>query len=330
MIDFAYYIKAKSVADTYLQHIKDLNGTPKKQHFLVRLSMCEGYKDILKDNRTKTNLFKYTFQELERNLNLSWEEMWDEMEDKFGYKKEIKEIDSPDIKFYFGMTKILGLTGILLRNGQDLPEDIEKKITRYNLMKMIDIANNDQEMKIKQGTTYVNGIGEIICLKWLKNSLVHIDWKIINECYKKIWDFYIDKALNYKDWILSKNKRHNYIYGLTHCIINITNFYTRFIGNDETWMDEIKQTSAILSNLIDDHKESNYVIFNDDTLAEMLLTIKLCGASSCIERLRALDALSLRFNSQKLIFDEHKRDSFKEELLDNEHTNILYVLNVLF
>ena len=330
MIDFTHYIKAKSVADTYLQNIKDLNGTSKKQHFEVRLSLCDGYHYLLQDNQTKTNLFKFTVDDLKRKLNMSWDELWDEMPDEYGYNKEIKKYSNDDIKFYFGMTDILGLTGILLRNGIELPKDIEKKINRRYLLRMIEIAENDKTIRELEGTTYVNGIGEIICLKWLKNSFVPIDWSIINDCYKKIWRFYIEKVGEKKGRFKSKFEAHNYIYGLTHCVINITNYYTRFIGNDEGWMNEIKETANILLNLVDSQKFNNYRIFNDDTLAEMLLCIKLCGQDSCIERINALAALSLRFDSTKLIFREHKEKTFKEELLKNEHTNILYILNVLF
>ena len=332
MIDFTHYIKAKSVADTYLQHIKDLNGTMKKQHFMVRLSLCDGYKEILADNRTKTNLFKLTFDELKRKLDMSWDDMWDESmdNDEYGYKNEIKTHIDEDIKFYFGMTEILGLAGILLRNGMELPKETEKKINRRYILRMIEIANEDTIMKESEGTTYVNGIGEIMCLKWLKNSLVPIDWSTINDCYERIWRFYIEAVGKSQEWIRSPRKRHNYIYGLTHCIINLTNYYTRFIGNDERWMNEIKETSNILINLVDNQRRENYIIFNDDTLAEMLLCIKLCGQDMCIERINAMNALSLRFDSTKLIFREHKSQTLKEELLKNEHTNILYILNVLF
>jgi len=330
MIDFTHYIKAKSVADTYLNNIKDLNGTSKKQHFMVRLSLCDGYKELLSDNRTKTNLFKFTEQDLTKKLGMTWDEIWDEMPDGYGYNKEIKKLDDEDIKFYFGMTEILEEVCVLLRNEIELPEGIEKKVNRRYLLRMIEIANKDTVMCDLQGTTYVNGIGEIICLKWLKNNLVPIDWSIINDCYKKIWRLYIEKCGREQKWMSSKNKRHNYIYGLTHCVINITNYYTRFIGNDETWMNEIKETSNILINLVDSQRLTNYSLFNDDTLAEILLTIKLCGQDMCIERINALDALSLRFDSTKLIFREHRCDKFKDELIKNEHTNILYILNVLY
>ena len=333
MINLNHYIKAKSVATTYTTHKRDLNGTPKKQHFFVRLSLCEGYGDILSDQRTKQGLFEFTIKDLSRRLGMSWDEMWKESieKDEYGYKKKIAKVDDENVKFYFGMTEILGEVGILLRNGIELPTGVEKIITRRNLLKMIEIANNDTLMREDEATTYVNGIGEIICLKWLKNSLVPIGWDTINECYKKIWRFYIETVGKSQEWMRSAHKKHNYIYGLTHCVINITNFYTRFIGNDEVWMNEITETKNILINLIDSQRLTLYKAFNDDTLAEMLLVVKLCcgGDPNCPEYFTALDALSMRFNSKKLIFNEHKRDSFKEELLANEHTNILYVLNVL-
>lgn len=331
MIDFTHYIKAKSVADTYLQHIKDLNGTPKKQHFMVRLNLCEGYKDLLSDKRTKIGLFEYTSKDLKKKLDMSFDELWEESmaNDEMGYKKEIKKTNDNNIKFYFGMTEVLGETCILLRSGMNLPEGIEKKITRRNLLKMIDIANNDQIMRKDEATTFVNGIGLIICLKQLKINLAPINWDTINDCYRKIWDYYIEICCMNKSWLTSKHKLHNNIYGLTHCIINITNYYTALIEDDKIWKDYIKKSCEILKNLINNQKQFNYTIFNDDTLAEMLLCVKLCGMTDCIERIAALNSLSLRFDSSKLIFREHKNNSFKEELLLNEHTNILYILNVL-
>lgn len=333
MIDFTHYIKAKSVADTYLQHKKDLNGTTKKQHFFSRLSLCDEYRDILNDNRVKTNLFKWTYDDLKKKLDKTWDELWDESmnDDEYGYKKEIKKIEDDDIKFYFGMTDIVGEVVILIRNGQEIPEGIESKINRKNLLRMIEIANVDNIMRDLEGTTYVNGIGGIMCLKWLKNNLVPIDWSYINGCFEGIWKYYLGKCGG-GEWKKSKKKLHNYIYGLTHCVINLSNFYTaiNYVQNSEYFLDEVVNTKNILCNIVESQKSSNYSLFNDDTLAEMLLTIKLCGGEYTIERLNALNSLSLRFNSTKLIFDEHKRNNLKEELLANEHTNILFILNILF
>jgi hypothetical protein len=333
MIDFTHYIKAKSDADTYLNHIKDLNGTPKKQHFLARLSLCNGYRDVLIDNRTRVNLFHFTLKELTKHLGMSFDELWKESmeKDEYGYKKEIKEYGIDDIKFYFGMTQIIGEVCILLRNNIELPDGVEKKINRTNLLRMIEIANNDETIREKESTTYVNGIGGIICLKWLKNSLVPLKWDTIYDCYKKIFAYYIDICTGDMTWLKNERRRHNNIYGLTHCIINLTNFYTKQLNSLINEMLRIQVNTAvnICVDLIDHQRLSNYSMFNDDTLAEMLLCIKLGGKEMCIERINALDALSLRFNSQKLILCAHKATTLKEELLANEHTNILYILNVL-
>ena len=333
MIDFSHYIKAKSVADTYIQHKNDLNGTTKKQHFFSRLSLCQGYGHILDDPRFKKSLYSFIQKDLEKNISMSFDEMWNESmsDDEYGYKKEIKKIDGEDIKFYFGMTDIVGEACILIRNGQELPEGIEKKLNRKNLLRMIEIANADTVMRDLEGTTYVNGIGGIMCLKLLKNNLVPIDWSYINGCFEGVWKYYL-KMCGDGQWKKSKKNLHNYIYGLTHCIINLSNFYTNVnnVQNSELFLNEVIHTKDILCNIVDSQKSSNYSLFNDDTLAEMLLTIKLCGGEYAVERLTALNALSLRFDSTKLIFREHKKEDFKEELLANEHTNILYILNVLF
>ena len=331
MIDFTHYIKARSIADTYLQHIRDLNGTSEKQHFMVRLSLCNGYKNLLSDNKKKAGLFKWMYDDLKKKLKMSWDELWEDSlnNDDKGYRKEIGKIDNEDIKFYFGMIKLISKSCILLRGGMELPEEIEKKITRKNLIRMIDIANNDEIIREHEATMYVNGIGNIMCLKWLKNNLVPIDWDHINKCYDKIFEYYINTC-SVPGWIekSSKHTLHNRIYGLTHCIINLSNFYTRPVDT-KSFDEKPDIAKRILNDIIDSQKNSNYKIFNDDTLAEMLLCVKLCGGEYDAERIAALDALSLRFDSQKLIFDEYKCDSFKEELLMNEHTNILYILNVL-
>ena len=333
MVDYTHYIKARSIADTYLNHIKDLNGTLKKQHFLSRLSLCQGYGHILDDPRRKQSLYEFIRKDLERKLTMTWDEMWDESmsDDEYGYKKEIKKVATPDIKFYFGMTDLIGETCILLRNGADLPEGVEKKIYRQNLLRMIEIANVDTIMRDLEGTTYVNGVGGIMCLKNLKQSLVPIDWSIIDGCFEGMWKYYLEKCQG-SEWKKSLVKRHNIIYGLTHCVINLSNFYTNVnnVQNSGNFLNEVIHTKDSLCNMIESQKSSNYLLFNDDTLAEMLLTIRLCGGEYDAERLTALDALSLRFDSTKLIFREHKKESLKEELLANEHTNILYILNVLF
>ena len=333
MIDYTHYIKAKSVADTYLNHIKDLNGTFKKQHFLTRLSLCEGYGHILDDPRKKQSLYEFIRKDLEKKLSMSWDEMWNESmsEDEYGYKKEIKKVESDDIKFYFGMTDVVGEACILVRNDIELPEGVEKKINRKNLLRVIEIANADRVMRDLEGTTYVNGVGGVMCLKWMKNNLVPLDWSYINGCFEGVWKYYLEKCGDGK-WMESKKKLHNYIYGLTHCVINLSNFYTNVnnVQNSESFIDEVIHTKDMLCNIVESQKTSNYAMFNDDTLAEILLAIRLCGWEYSTERLNALNSLSLRFDSTKLIFREHKRDSLKEELLANEHTNILYILNVLF
>ena len=331
MTDLSHYIKAKSVVDTYINNYRYLNGTTKKQHFMSRLSLCDGYKNLLTDDRRKESVFKYITKDLTKKIDQSWDELWDEsMEnDENGYKKKIKQQDSDDIKFYFGMNDVLGETDILLRNGLDLPKGIEKKINRRYLLKMIEIADNDDIIKDLEGTTYVNGIGEIICLKKLKNSFAPITWNAINDCYKKMFEYYLDKCEHFESWIRNDFKRHNYIYGLTHCIINLTNFYTESIQNNDLYFTYIKRTILCLKNILKYCKRDNYSLLNNDTLAEILLTMKLCGAEYENERMSALDLLSLRFDPTKHIFREHKFDSFKDEIIKNEHTNILYILNVL-
>ena len=333
MIDFSHYIKAKSIADTYIRHKTDLNGTTKKQHFFTRLSLCEGYDHILDDPRVKKNLYSFTRNDLEKKLSMSWNDIWKENmnDDKYGYKKDIKNETDEDIMFYFGMTDIIDDVRVLISNNQELPDGVEKKINRRNLLRMIEIANADMVMRDLEGTIYVNGIGGIMCLKWLKNSLVPIDWSYINGCFEGVWKYYLKKCGN-GEWNKSKKKLHNYIYGLTHCVINLSNYYTNVnnVQNNEQFINEVIHTKDILCNIVESQKSSNYILFNDDTLVEILLTISLCGGEYSPERLTALNSLSLRFDSTKLIFREHKRDSLKEELLANEHTNILYILNVLF
>jgi hypothetical protein len=213
----------------------------------------------------------------------------------------------------------------------ELPEGVEKKINRKNLLRVIEIANADRTMRDLEGTTYVNGVGGVMCLKLMKNNLVPLDWSYINSCFEEVWKYYLEKCGN-EEWNKSKKNLHNYIYGLTHCIINLSNFYINVnnVQNSEQFLDEVIHTKDMLCNIVESQKSSNYILFNDDTLAEMLLTIRLCGGEYSPERLTALNSLSLRFDSTKLIFREHKRDSLKEELLANEHTNILYILNVLF
>jgi len=333
MIDFSHYIKAKSIADTYLNHIKDLNGTLKKQHFLGRLSLCQGYGHILDNPRVKKNLYSFTRKDLEKKLSMSWNDIWEENmnDDKYGYKKDIKNKTDEDIMFYFGMTDIIDDVRVLISNKQELPDGVEKKINRRNLLRMIEIANADTVMRDLEGTTYVNGVGGIMCLKNLKQSLVPIDWSIINGCFEGIWKYYLEKCGS-GEWNKSKKNLHNYIYGLTHCPINLSNFYTNVnnVQNSEIFLNEVIHTKDMLCGIVEFQKSSNYILFNDDTLAEILLAIRLCGGEYDAERLTALDALSLRFDPAKLIFREHKRESLKEELLANEHTNILYILNVLF
>ena len=332
MIDFTHYIKAKSIVDTYLDNIRYLNDTAQKQHFLVRLSKCEGYNDILDNPRKKQTLFEFTTKELEEKLSRTPKESFEKCVEKntFDYMNEIQKYENEDIDFYFDMVGVIGDTCALLRNGIEIP-DVSSKINKRNISKLIDIARADENLKKWQGTTYVNGVGGLICLKKLKKDLVPIGWDTLYNIYREIWRYYLKEVSELKDINrLPFSNLHNKVYGLTHCIINLTNFYTEFIGNNEVFMDEIKETMKVLNNLLSICKSNNYKYLSDDTLAEILFTLKLCCDDCSSERLAALDSLSWRFDSAKLMFREHKYEKLKDELIKNEHTNILYILNVLF
>ena len=331
MIDFTHYIKAKSVVDTYMDNMRYLNGVTQKQHFMTRLSLCDGYKDLLDNTRRKQTLFEFTRQDLDTKLSQSSKEVFDEYvkDDPNGYMDEIKKVANDDIYFYFDMNAVLEATCILLRNGMEIP-DVTSKINKRNILKLIELANNDTVLKALEGTVYVNGIGGLICLKKLKKDLVVIGWDTICDCFKKIWQYYLKETQKFVELNkVSTKVIHDNVYGLTHCVINLTNFYTEFIGNNDRFMDEIKATVSVLEGLLCVAKADGYKRLSDDTLAEILLTMKLCGGEYNSERMLALDALSLRFNAAKLMFDEHKYDKKGLELIKNEHTNILYVLNVL-
>ena len=332
MVDFTHYIKAKSVVDTYMDNIRYLNGVTQKQHFLTRLSLCDGYKDILDNTRKKQTLFAYTRQALDTKLKQTSKEVFDDCvsNDSNGYMDEIKKVENGDIDFYFDMNGVIEDTCILLRNGMEIP-DVSSKINKRNILKLIELANNDTVLKKLEGTTYVNGIGGLICLKKLKKELVVVGWDTIYECFEKIWNYYLDEVWNLVELNkVSSRIIHDNVYGLTHCVINLTNFYTEFIGNNERFIKQIKRTVTVLERLLCVAKADGYKRLNNDTLAEVLLTMKLCGGEYNSERMLALDALSLRFNAEKLMFDEHKYEKMGDELIKNEHTNILYVLNVLF
>ena len=306
MVNLEHYIKAKAIATRYLDNIRMLDGTTHKQHFLVRLSKCQDYSNM----QLSPKLFTFVTKELEWDLNHSFDEIYDKIvseNDSNGYMKAINKVVTPEIKFYFAMTDILDQLNVLLRNNINRPEsdnqknksklkipDVSSKLTTHNIRKMLDIAKADTVMRELEGTQFVNGVGGLRNTKIMAPKLVGVSLQAIDDVFEEIFKYYIEdcNGLN-----VEKGKRlHSRIYGLTHCIINLSNFYENFV-NMQLYNGIAKDACGDLLDILKSQHRCNYKDLNSDTLAEILLCIKLCNKGLDTEYLNALSSLSMRFNS---------------------------------
>ena len=324
------YLQSGRVIRTYKKNLHLLQPFNEYQHFVSRLHVIGGVQ-------TAKEVYGVKVEELESLLKMTPEQVFDLTikEDSNGYLDKLKEKNDPKIKKYLYVCRIIDDYNILRRNNQVIDGEIKQAV--YDLLddKMIDFMceeSKDEYLRMYEGTLCVNGIGYLLYL-WGDQPK-----KKVIETFIDLYKYYLDKVwgheLDYRD----------YVYGLTHCVICVSDFYTKNVNNQIHLFQETYPIGELYDSTIGIIVRSlrNYTktgtslslsTINSDMLAELLVVYKLllddypsnkwydCGYVIS----KTYQELCNRIDSRGYIRD-HKEEDLALDLKRNEHTNILFIL----
>lgn len=301
------------------------------QHFLARLSNIETIN-------IPSDLFDGKIKELEKLLSKTPEQAFElaVKGDSKGYLDDLKEKNDPDIKKYLWICRIIDNYNILRRNNQVIPGELKQTV--YNLLdeKMIDFmckTSKNEFLRSHEGTLCVNGIGYLLYL-WGDKTKTKI-----KEAFIDLYLYYLDRVD--KEGLLNRN----FVYGLTHCVIDISDFYTKDINEQIMMFQETYPIGELYDQTTWEigHNLSLYTkpgttlpldLISSDMLAELLVTYKLLlydyprykwyGFGYTISRV--YNELVNRIDPIKGYIRDHKEKNLALDLKKNEHTNILFIL----
>lgn len=324
------YLQSGRVIRAYKKNLHLLQPFNEYQHFVSRLHIIEGVP-------TAKEVYGVKVEELKSLLKMTPEQAFDLAikEDSNGYLDKLKEKNDPKIKKYLYVCCIIGDYNTLRRNNQVIDGDIKQAV--YDLLddEMIDFMcdeSKDEYLRMNEGTLCVNGVGYMLYL-WGDQPK-----KKVIEAFIDLYKYYLDKVwgheLDYRD----------YVYGLTHCVIDISDFYTKNVNDQihlfqETYpIGELYDSTAeiIVKSLRNYTKTSvtlNLSTISSDMLAELLVVYKLLLDDYPSNKWydfgyvisKVYQELCNRIDSRGYIRD-HKEEDLALDLKRNEHTNILFIL----
>lgn len=334
MIDLYKYIISEKIIKIYKENIDRLKKYNEYQHFLSRLSIVD--KTIKVDKEMYAVKISELNNIISSNPNKTWELAL--KQDNNGYLKELSNVINPEIKFYIHYCRIFDNLNILRRNNIDFDfESIKHFFDDEIIEKMCNISYN-KTLRELEGTICVNGIGYL--LPFIDSYISEKSRKTVLKSFTDLYSFYVDKCEK------TGFTNRNYVYGLTHCIIDISDFYKQNIYKQiEIFSDknEIKnlytRTIHIINKYIKDSTElkSNLNIkdINSDMIAELLVVYKLLIQNREDEKFiyeysnyinLAYQELCRRIDIKYNYIRDHKDENFSIDLKINEHTNILFIL----
>ena len=217
MINLYNYIKSNVVKNVYLKNLWRIKEYNEYQHFLSRLSIVD------KTVKVNKEIYRVKIDELKRiiisNPNETWELALEQ--DNNGYLKELSKSITLDIKFYIHYCRIFDNLNILRRNNIDFDFKSVKHFFDDEIVeKMCNISYNETLREL-EGTICVNGIGYL--LPFIDSYISEKSREIVLKTFIDLYSFYANKCE--KSGFINRN----YVYGLTHCIIDISDFYTKDI-----------------------------------------------------------------------------------------------------
>lgn len=334
MINLYNYIKSNCVKNVYLKNIWRIKKYNEYQHFLSRLSIVDKTIEVNKE------IYDVKINELNNIITSNPNETWklSLKQDINGYLKELSNVITSEIKFYIHHCRIFDNLNILRRNNIDFDfENVKHFFDDEIIEKMCNISYN-KALRELEGTICVNGIGYL--LPFIDSYISEKSRKIVLKTFVDLYSFYVNKCEK------TGFTNRNYVYGLTHCIIDISDFYKKDIYEQiEIFSDKFEiedlyiRTIHIINKYIKTSIESksnlNIKDIKSDMIAELLVVYKLLVKNHENEKLiyefsnyinLAYQELCRRIDIKYNYIRDQKDDDFSIDLKINEHTNILFIL----
>lgn len=314
MIELTKYIQSNRIIKAYINNLDSIKKYNEYQHFISRLKLTDYNIEV------SENIFINIIDDLKESLNSDIDTFMQKLlkEDDNGYLNEIYKLQNKEYFEYLYLTHIFDFYSILLRNHVEIDENVKSKIKFLVTDKNIDMLirlSKETDLRTKEGTWCVNGIGYILFYADLSSSQ-----KLkLQDAFADLFYYYTEKFD-----ILDRNS----VYGLTHCVIHISKFYTE----DNYIYPKIEKAISTAKNIIyNTFVISKLKAMNSDMLAELLVTYKLLTKNNLnLEKLVneqiAYNELVSRIDCCKNYICDHKENDKAFELKRNEHTNILCIL----
>lgn len=334
MINLYNYIKSNIIKNVYLKNLWRIKKYNEYQHFLSRLSIVDKTVEVNKE------IYDVKINELNHIISSNPNETWKLSleQDNNGYLTELSNVITPEIKFYIHYCRIFDNLNILRRNNIDFDfESIKHFFDDKIIEKMCNISYNETLREL-EGTICVNGIGYL--LPFIDSYISEKSRKIVLKTFVNLYSFYVNKCEK------TGFTNRNYVYGLTHCIIDISDFYKKDIYEQiEIFLDKfeiedlyirtIHIINEYIKNSIETKSNINIKDINSDMIAELLVVYKLLVKNHENEKFiyefsnyinLAYQELCRRIDIKYNYIRDHKDDDFSIDLKINEHTNILFIL----
>ena len=334
MLNLYNYIKSNVVKNVYLKNLWRIKEYNEYQHFLSRLSIVD------KTVKVNKEIYRVKIDELKRIIASNPNETWElaREQDNNGYLKELSKYITPDIKFYIHYCRIFDNLNILRRNNIDFDFESVKHFFNDEIVeKMCNISYNETLREL-EGTICVNGIGYL--LPFIDSYISEKSRKIVLKTFVDLYSFYANKCE--KSGFINRN----YVYGLTHCVIDISDFYKKDVYEqikifldkieiEDLYIRTIHIINKYIKSSIESKSELNIKDIKSDMIAELLVVYKLLVKNHENEKFiyeygnyinLAYQELCRRVDIKYNYIRDHKDDDFAIDLKINEHTNILFIL----
>ena len=312
MINISKYIQSNRVIKTYLDNIELLKEYDEYQHFISRLNVT---KKVQTDAKYFENIVNNLSECVDMSVNDVVKQLLDN--DSKGFLKKICETNNPDIYRYLYLTHISDFYSICKRNKVVLYDELLKNLTElFTSDETIDFLCRlckNKDLREKEGTWGSNGIGYVLFyFNHTKENKAKLE-----EAFYDVFDYYINQY-NIDD--------RDSVYGLTHCLLHFSRFYTE---------DIYKNTFERIENLYDKSKDLIKNSFsslgkiqrmNSDMIAELLVVYKMLVKYEDKYSAEAYNELVRRIDNKYNIIASNEADDFTQLLKSNEHTNILFIL----
>lgn len=334
MVNLCKYIKSNIVKNVYLKNLWRIKEYSEYQHFLSRLSVVD------KTVKVNKEIYSVKIDELKSLISSNPNETWKLAleQDNNGYLKEINKVITQEIKYYVHYGRIFDNLNILRRNNISFDfESVKHFFDDEIVEKMCNISYNETLREL-EGTICVNGIGYL--LPFIDRYISEKSRKAVLKAFVDLYSFYANKCEN------TGFINRNYVYGLTHCIIDISDFYKKDIYEqtklfldkfeiEDLYIRTIHIINKYIKASIETKSELNIKDIKSDMIAELLVVYKLLVKNHENEKFiyeysnyinLAYQELCRRIDIKYNYIRDNKDNDFSTDLKINEHTNILFIL----